>query len=446
MKGARAREWSFARSMELHRAALELLPGGVSSNARLWHEGCSLARPCTIFVESASGSHLRDVDGNDYIDYRLGFGPVILGHSYPAVHDAVHRHDEAGLVFALPHEQEARVARQIRTMMPAAEFVRFANSGTEATMTALRIARGATGRERFVKFEGAYHGAHDGVLFSTDPPPELAGPPDHPNSVPKGTGIPGRLADLVLVQRFNRPDQLEETFAQHGPELAAVIVEPVMGNAAVIPPEPGFLQALRRLCDAHGALLIFDEVKTGFRIAPGGAQEFYGVTPDLTTVAKSMGNGYPVAAVLGRRRVMQEIGPGRVVHGGTYSGNLLSLSAVEATLGYLKEQPVFEHLRQYGTALMKGLDDHLADRHVPHVVQGHPAMFQWLLTDEPVREYRELARVDGNRFERIQLELLRRGVMIDEDFGEPMFTCFSHNETDLDQTLEAFDQAVRATG
>jgi glutamate-1-semialdehyde 2,1-aminomutase len=437
---------SFARSLQLHQMALELLPGGVSSNARLWHEGCSLQRPCTIFVEKANGSHLTDVDGNVYIDYRLGFGPVILGHSHPAVHDAVHRRDEAGLVFALPHEQEARVARQIRAMVPCAEFVRFANSGTEATMTAIRIARAVTGRERFVKFEGAYHGAHDTVLFSTDPPSDRVGPPERPNAVPKGTGIPKQLADLVVIQRFNQPAALETTFGAIGSDLAGVIVEPVMGNAAVIPPDPDFLPTLRRLCDAHGALLIFDEVKTGFRLAAGGAQEVYGVKPDLATVAKSMGNGYPVAAILGRRRVMQEIGPGRVVHGGTYSGNQLSLTAVEATLHYLREHPVYDTIRKFGAGLMKAFDDTLTDRKIPHLVQGHPAMFQWLLTDRPVREYRDLDHVDGARFRRIQLELLHRGVMIDEDFGEPMFTCFAHDGQDLDQTVEAFDQAIRAAG
>jgi glutamate-1-semialdehyde 2,1-aminomutase len=371
---------------------------------------------------------------------------VILGHGHPAVHDAVHRRDESGLVFALPHEQETRVARMIRSMVPCAEFVRFANSGTEATMTAIRIARAVTRRERIVKFEGAYHGAHDAVLFSTDPPMEGIGPPEHPTAVPKGGGIPKRLAELVVVQRFNQSEQIEATFAEHGAELAAVIVEPVMGNAAVIPPAPGFLQTLRKLCDSYGTLLLFDEVKTGFRIAPGGAQEIYGVSPDLATLAKSMGNGYPVAAIVGRRRVMQEIGPGRVVHGGTYSGNRLSLTAVEATLGYLQEHPVFDHLRRYGTALMKGIDDALTDRAIAHVVQGHPAMFQWILTDRPVQEYRDLDRVDSARFQRIQFELLHRGVMIDEDFGEPMFTCFSHDELDLNNTIEAFDQAIRAAG
>ncbi len=437
---------SFARSMEVHKRALEFLPGGVSSNARIWHQECSLERPCTIYIDSAFGSQIKDVDGNEYIDYRMGFGPVILGHSHPAVHGAVHREDEHGLVFALPHEQEIRVAQQIREMVPSAEAVRFANSGTEATMTAVRVARAVTGREKIVKFEGCYHGAHDYVLFSTDPDFDSVGPMEHPVPVPKGTGIPKALADLVVVQRFNQPAQLQRTMEREGNDVACVIVEPVMGNASVIPPEEGFLQVLRKVCDDYGALLIFDEVKTGFRLGPGGAQEHYSVAPDITTLSKSMGNGYPVAAIVGKWEVMRQIGPHRVVHGGTFSGNRISLTAAEATLRFMSENLVFEHLQRFGTDLMRGVGDLLEDRRLPHVVQGHPAMFQWLVTDEPVREYRDLARVDFEAFRQVQMELLHRGVMLDEDGEEPMFICYSHDNEDLETTLEAFDGALGVLG
>ncbi len=437
------RRRSFQRSLELHREALELLPGGVSSNARLWHSTtCTADHPCTLYVRSAKGARLTDVDGNEYIDYRMGFGPVILGHSHATIHDAVHRDDEAGQVFALPHEQEARVARQIRTLMPGAEFVRFANSGTEATMTAIRIARAATGREKIAKFEGGFHGTHDYVLFSTDPPLDQAGATEEPRPIPTGKGIPRSLSDLVVILRFNQPELIDRTLDRLGEGIAGLIVEPVMGNAGVIPPDPGFLSFLRKACDRHGIVLIFDEVKTGFRVGLGGAQEYYGVRPDLTTLAKSMANGYPVAAIAGRRQIMEEIGPGRVVHGGTYSGNRLSLTATESTLRYLATERVHEHLERFGRSLMKGIDEALTDRHVPHVVQGHPAMFQWLLTDSPIREYRDWVRVDGQRFGGIQDALLHLGVMQDEDPGEPMFTSYAHGDDELRQTLEAFGTAL----
>ena len=386
-----------------------------------------------------------DVDGNEYIDYRMGFGPVILGHGHSAVHDAVHRDDESGIVFALPHEQEARVASLIRSFLPSAEFVRFANSGTEATQTAVRLARAATRREKIAKMEGAYHGAHDYLLYSTDPPFDRVGPPEQPTAVPTGEGIPKRLADLLVVLRFNAPEMIDRILEREGEEIAGLIVEPVLGNAGVIPPEEGFLSYLGKVCDQYGILLIFDEVKTGFRIGPGGAQEHYHVRPDLTTIAKSMGNGYPVAALLGRRGIMSEIGPGRVVHGGTYSGNRVSLTAVEATLRFLREEPVYEHLERYGHDAMRGIDQVLTDRHLPHVVQGHPAMFHWLPTDRPLREFRDWSRVSVDAFAPIQDALLHLGIMQDEDPGEPIFTSYSHRTAELEQTLQAFDTAVRSS-
>lgn len=430
--------------MELHQQALEIIPAGVSSNARLWHSptSCTPEHPCTLYARSASGARITDVDGNEYIDYRMGFGPVILGHGHRGNHDAVHRDDEAGLVFALPHEQEARVARLIREMMPAAEFVRFANSGTEATMTAIRIARAMTGRDKILKFERCFHGAHDYVLFSTDPDPLSSGPPDSPRPVPASQGIPKILSDLVVVQRFNQTELIDRMLDQWGEEIAGIIVEPVMGNAGTIPPEADFLPFLRKSADEHGIVLIFDEVKTGFRIGPGGAQEHYRVRPDITTLAKSMGNGYPVAAIVGRRKVMESVGPGRVVHGGTYSGNRISLTATEATLRFLRSEQCFDHLERFGRSLMRGIDDLLRDRHVPHVVQGHPAMFSWLPSDRPVREYRDLQRVDNNVFQRIQTELLPLGVMQDEDFGEPIFTSRAHGPPELEETLSTFDSAL----
>jgi glutamate-1-semialdehyde 2,1-aminomutase len=263
----------------------------------------------------------------------MGFGPVILGHSDPRIHEAVHRVDENGLIYALSHELEIRVAKKIVSMVPCADMVRFCNSGTEATMHAIRVARAFTHREKIVKFEGMYHGAHDYVLYSTDPPFDaLRGPV---RTLPQSAGIPKAIDKLCLVERWNDFDRIEKLVKRQGSEIAAIITEPIMGNCSAIMPRDGYLKHLRSLCSDHRILLIFDEVKTGFRVGRGGAQARFGVTPDLATFAKSMGNGYPVACFAGRRDIMDIIGPTKVVHGGTYSGNPVSLAAVDATLDIL---------------------------------------------------------------------------------------------------------------
>ncbi len=429
------------RSMELYREAQSVLPAGVSSNARVWRAVCPTYMPCSIFVSKANGSHLWDVDGNEYIDYRMGFGPVILGHSDPRIHERVHEVDESGLVYALSHELEIRVAKKITQMVPCAEMVRFCNSGTEATMHAIRVARAYTHREKVVKFEGMYHGAHDYLLYSTDPPfEEVRGPP---RAIPKSSGIPRAIDTLCLVERWNDFERIEKLVNRHGDEIAAIITEPIMGNCAAIMPREGYLKHLRRLCSDHGILLIFDEVKTGFRVAAGGAQERFGVTPDLATFAKSMGNGYPVACFTGSTEIMNIIGPAKVVHGGTYSGNPVSLAAVDATLGILKESSVYERLESFGRRLMKGIQDVAEESDVPVILNGVPEMFQLLFTAEPeVREYRDLAKCDLNRYAALHVELMNHGVMIDEDNMECFFTCAAHNDEDLEVTVAALHKAL----
>lgn len=429
------------RSMELYREAQTVLPAGVSSNARVWRAVCPTFMPCSLFVSRAKGSHLWDVDGNEYIDYRMGFGPVILGHSDPRVHEAVHRVDEDGLIFALSHELEIEVAKKIAAMVPCADMVRFCNSGTEATMHALRVARAYTKREKVVKFEGMYHGAHDYLLVSTDPPLEgLRGPP---RPYVQSAGIPKAISRLTLVERWNDFARIERLLARHGDEVAAVITEPIMGNCAGITPQPGYLEHLRQLCDDHGVVLIFDEVKTGFRVGPGGAQERYGVTPDLATFAKSLGNGYPVACFAGRREIMDLVGPSKVAHGGTYSGNPVSLAAANATLDLLRTGRVYRHLESFGRKLMRGLRDVARDADVDVLVSGVPEMFQVLFTgQESVREYRDLARCDLGRYAALHVEMLNHGVMIDEDNMECFFTCEAHGKEDLEATLAAFERSL----
>lgn len=434
------------KSERLYKQALDVLPLGVSSNARLWRGVCPVYTPCSIFIKSARGSHIWDVDGNEYIDYRLGFGPVILGHSYPKVHRRVHQIDEDGLVFALSHQLEISVAKKIREMVPCAEMIRFSNSGTEATMHALRIARAYTGRDRVLKFEGHYHGAHDYLLFSVDPGfEELEEKKDEP--IPASAGIPDPIRYLILTLPWNDFEAVENAVKKHSKEIAAIITEPVMGNCCAIPPKEGYLKFLRELCDQYDIVLIFDEVKTGFRLGRGGAQKLFGVTPDLATFAKSLGNGYPIACIAGKRDIMANIGPHRVLHGGTYSGNPVSLAASDATLDELKKDRVFSHLRGFGTKLMKGMADVFEDHGLNFHIFGFPEMFQFVFSDkEEIWSYRDLKGADFDTYAKLHYELLKHGVMIDQDNEEPCFTCYSHKKEDLENTLTALDTSLKAIG
>ncbi len=432
---------SLDRSMELYQQAQAVLPAGVSSNARVWRAVCPSYMPCSIFVSKAKGSHIWDVDGNEYIDYRMGFGPVILGHSDSRIHESVHAVDENGLVYALSHELEITVAKKIADMVPCAEMVRFANSGTEATMHAIRVARAYTHREKIVKFEGMYHGAHDYLLYSTDPLfDEVRGPP---RAIPKSAGIPKAINKLCLVERWNAFDRIDKLVQRLGDEIAAIITEPIMGNCAAIMPKDGYLKHLRQLCSDHGILLIFDEVKTGFRVGPGGAQERFGVTPDLATFAKSMGNGYPVACFTGSTEIMNIIGPAKVVHGGTYSGNPVSLAAVDATLDVLRNPSVYGQLEAFGRRLMQGIQEVAEESKVDLLLNGVPEMFQVLFTGQgEVHEYRDLAKCDLNRYAGLHVEMMNHGVMIDEDNMECFFTCAAHSDEDLEATLVALHKSL----
>ncbi len=432
------KKFQMRRSLKLFKEAEKYLPAGANSSPRLWRGVCPTDMPCAIFAEKAVGSHIWDVDGNKYIDYRLGFGPVILGHSDKRVHDAVHKADEKGLVYALDNPWEIEVAKRICEMVPCAEKVRFANSGTEATMAALRVARGYTGKDKILKFEGHYHGSHDAVLFSAYPPFDWPRRKPEPMSL----GIPGVLKSLTLVEEWNNFESVEATFRKHYRELAAIICEPVMGNAAVIPPADGFLKHLRELCDKYDVALIFDEVKTGFRLGKGGAQKYFHVTPDLAAFAKSLGNGYPIAAIAGIDDMMEMIGPNKVFHGGTYSGNPVSMVAAMTTLDILRKGRVYEHICDYGMKMMKGISKLFREHKICGLVQGFPGMFQFLFVNHEVMTYRDLKDCDMDLYADLQMELLRRGIMIDEDNEEPLYVCDAHSRKDLKETLEAFEGAL----
>lgn len=426
-------------SRALYRRAKDVMPYGVTSNFRYWGEE-------TPVVARAEGGCVYDPDGNRYIDYRLGFGPIILGHAYAPVVDAVSEAIREGTVFACTTEWEVRAAEKIVDLCPGVDLVRFANSGTEATMHALRIARAHTGRDRIVKFEGQYHGMYDYMLFSTaSSTPSALGHRRSPIPQPMSSGIPRSIHDLVITLPFNDFEILEETLRAKWGDIAAIIVEPILGNCAGIEPQPGWLEHIRALCDEFGIVMIMDEVKTGFRIAPGGAQEVYGVMPDLTCYAKSMGNGFPVAAIGGRREVMDTLVPGQVSHGGTYTGNVVGTSAVVKTLELLADGKILATIAERGERLKAGISEILTAADIPHVMPGPGSMFGILLTtQEDPREFRDWAKADNDLYEAIMIALLERGPMPDPDAREPWFLCYAHDDSIIDETLNAFEDAVRS--
>jgi glutamate-1-semialdehyde 2,1-aminomutase len=417
--------------------ARAVMPGGVTSNFRDWGNA-------TLPIARGRGAHVWDPDGKEYIDYQLGFGPVILGHGYEPVVRRVSEAIVEGTAFPHPTPLEVRVAERI-VRMCGVDLVRFANSGTEATMHTLRVARAYTGREVVLKFEGQYHGVHDYLLFTTATA-KLAALGHRRSPVPQvvGSGIPRALHDLILTIPFNDFELLEATVRRSWHNLAAIIVEPILGNAGSIMPRPGFLELLRKLCDEYGIVLIFDEVKTGFRIAPGGAQQHFGVKADLCAYAKAMGNGFPVAAIAGKREVMEVIVRGQTSHAGTYCGNVVGMAAADATLELLEDGAVLRAIAERGRRLQDGLSRILTETGLPHVISGPPAMFGILLTpQQDPRELRDFAHVDEPLYTRIMHRLIANGAIPDPDDREPWFLCYSHTDEDIDRTLEFFAAAVR---
>jgi len=423
----------------LFQKAKQFIPYGVNSNFRYWGD------EDTLVVTRGEGAYIWDADENRYIDYRLAFGPIILGHGYPPVVERVAEAIRDGTLFAWTAPLEIRVAERV-VRMTGVDKVRLGNTGTEVTMHALRIARGYTGRERFIKFEGQYHGMHDYVLFSTaSTPARVMGSRRNPINVQMSSGIPEGIRHYVINLPFNDFERLEETVEAHWHELAAIMVEPLLGNAAGILPRPGWLEKIRELCDRYGIVLIFDEVKTGFRIANGGAQEYFGVQADLATYAKAMGNGFPIAAIGGKEEVMGVIGYGQVAHGGTYTGNIVGVAAAEATLEILETQPIIKTIFQRGQQLMDGIGEILIRADIPHCVIGLPPIFGLLLgTDEEPHDFRDYCGGDDALYERLAMALIERGVMPDGDGREPWFLCYSHGEPEIAETLTVFEEAVKS--
>ena len=425
------------KSQALQQRAQKVIPLGVNSNFRYWGEGV------TPYVEKGQGAYLWDVDGKRYIDYRLAFGPVILGHAYPEVDSKVVEEIRNGVLFAMTGELEVALAELIVEMSPAIDMVRLACSGTEATMHAIRVARAYTGRDLIVKFEGNYHGFHDHTLWSTYSPVEVYGNRRSPIPVPASSGIPKSMREFIITLPFNDFEGFERVMRSYGEQIAAVITEPCQGNCAAINPQDGFLELIREKTEEYGCVFILDEVKTGFRIANGGAQEYYGIRPDLVTYAKALGNGYPVAAFGGNKEIMSIIGQG-VAQGGTYTNNKPGVAAAFATLSLLKSQPILKTIEKRGQRLMDGLKEIFIENEIPAVLSGYPAMFSFSLNIDKVTCQRDWAESDHALYESFAEKAIERGVMPDLDAREPWFLSYSHTDKDIDDTLAVYADVVKS--
>lgn len=425
-----------ARSRTLFERAKHVLPGGVSSDAR------RLA-PLPLYIDRASGSRIWDVDGTGYVDYVMGQGPAILGHCAPAVVEAVQAQLTRGHVYSAQHEQEVEVAELVCSLVPCADSVRFNTVGSEAVHAALRLARAVTGRAKTVKFEGHYHGWLDPVLYSVHPPLDRAGSVDAPIAVPGTNGQQTGGEDGLVICVWNDLDALARTLEQHRGDIAAVIMEPLLCNTGCIAPRPGYLEGARELCTEHGALLIFDEVITGFRLAPGGAQEYFGVTPDLAIFGKAIAGGLPLSCLAGRAEMMDAIGRGEVSHAGTFNSNPLAIAAAAATLRELTKDggAAYTQLAATGNRLMEGLRTAAQDAGVPLLVDGPGHLFQTYLTDRAeVADYRDFAATDIAGMARLHGALLDRGVSI---VGRGLwFLSTAHDDSDVDETVAAFAGAL----
>ena len=435
---APARTLDRRRQLETYRRALRSLPGGTNSNFRAWGEE-------TVYVERGEGGLVWDIDGNDYVDLRMGYGPVILGHGDARVDDYVNERMRRGVSFSLTTEDEIAVVELIRELTGWVEMARMTVSGTEATMHAMRVARAYTGRNKIVKFEGQYHGVHDYALISVAPN-DMAelGEADNPVALTWGRGIPEAVARTVIPARYNNIDFLRRLFEREGDDIAAIIDEPVLGNAQGILPQPGFHEAMRALTREFGILLIFDEVKTGFRFAKGGAAEYFGITPDLATFAKAMGNGYPAAAFGGRREVMSVL-PDKVSHGGTYAGNRVAAAAAVKTLSIIRDTDALATIHATGQRIQDGLREVLNPTGLPYSFSGHPAMFGIVFSETVPTEYRDWAATDHELYDAVAVGMMARGAMPEPDSREPWFICEAHAQGDIvDRVVTTFERSLHA--
>ena len=412
------------KSAQLWEQSKTRIPGGVNSPVRAFRAVNRIPR----FIQRAAGSKIFDVDGNEYIDYVCSWGPSILGHAVPEIVSAVQEAAADGLTFGAPTEKELILAQLVHEMMPVMEVMRLVNSGTEAVMSAIRVARGYTGRDLIVKFEGCYHGHSDGMLVK-------AGSGAITTAVPDSGGVPEGYARNTLVAVYNDPSSVEELFKLHGERIAAVIVEPVAANMGVVPPAPGFLQLLRELTSRHGSLLIFDEVITGFRLAPGGACEYFGIEPDLVTLGKIVGGGMPLGAYGGRREVMKSVSPdGTVYQAGTLAGNPVATAAGIAMLRLLQSRKsLYESLQRRGLKLAEAFRSSFGDRVTVNQIGSLLSVF---FTSDPVTDYRSALKSDLKAFSKYFSHMLDHGIYLAPSQFEALFISDAHSDEDLRRTCE----------
>lgn len=428
---------SLEKSNKQFQKALARLPLGVSSNFRYWGEDK------TIYVKRAKGARLWDLDENEYIDYRLAYGPAILGYADARVDEAARQGMEIGGVFALATELEFEVAELIGKMIPTAELVRFSNSGTEAVMAALRVARAYSGKDGHIVIEGGYHGIFNEVLWYADV--EEWKPNDgDPDILPAGEGVPQIIKPLFHSVPLNDANALEDLLKKHGADIGAFLVEPIMGNCCSLTATRQYMRDVRSLCDRYEIVLIIDEVKTGFRVAKGGVQELLGIKADLCTFAKAVANGYPLSVLAGREDIMRKIGDG-VVHGGTFTGHSVSLSAAKKTLEILDQTDALANIEKYGSHLQEGLGRILSARNIPHCFVGHPSMMGLFFDETAPKDYRDWLNTDYEFYDAVAPELHELGVLVEPDSREPWFMCEAHNVKCLEETLDKFERAVDIT-
>ncbi len=428
------------RSRAHYEKAKKLLPSGVESNVRFFE-------PYPFYVKKSKGPYLWDIDGNRIIDYALGYGPLILGHNHPAVKRAVKEQIERGVLFGASPEMAVEYVRTVQKAIPSIEMFRFANSGTEATMHPIRVARAYTGKEKIAKAEGSYHGGHDYVLQGVDIPGDMLMASDRQPTIPFGKGIPKSISDLVVMYPFNDWDATEDVLTRNADELAAVIIEPIQAGGGCFAPRENYLGKLRKLTKSLGIVLIFDEVLTGFRVAFGGAQERYNVKPDMTCIAKIAGGGYQLAGFGGKKEIMQEIVPkegGNVYHGGTYNAHPVSVAAGLATLKELSKPGTYAKIDMIGESLFSGLRDAARDRGVDVWVESVGSLGQMYFTDKEVCRWRDAGDIDAEKWKHWFMHSLGKGVF----FGVPhadehFFTSLAHSQDDIRKSLEISDEVFQ---
>ena len=420
------------RSQELFKEAQRYLPGGVDSPVRAF----KAVGGTPPFIKKGYGSHILDADDNEYIDYVGSWGPLILGHAHPQVVEAIHQAAENGTTFGASTELEVTLARMVTEAVPSIEMVRFVNSGTEATMSALRLARAFTGRDKIIKFDGGYHGHSDGLLVKAGSGLATLGLPDSP-------GVPRSYTQNTLVAPYNNIEAVAQLFKSYHDEIAAIIVEPVAANMGIVPPQPGFLDGLRKLTSNYGALLVFDEVITGFRVAYGGAQAVFNITPDLTCLGKIIGGGLPVGAFGGKREIMEMVAPeGKVYQAGTLSGNPLAMAAGIETLKVLNQPGTYESLEENSTRLKEGIVKAAATYNYRIYLSRFASMLTIFFTDDPTIDYDSVSKADTAAFSRFFNQLLRHGIYWPPSQFEAAFVSTAHSQADIQATVEVINEAL----